>query len=401
MNRTLSCAFALLLAGSYACGDDGAPAGTADIGGDTSTDATSDAANADAGDATADGGEDAPSEDATPDTPPTDTGAGDSGGEDAAADATVDTGTDAAPDVVEPDSGVPVTCETHTPWRRGPLRVTRSTITLPRSTAGTFEAEVFVPAEATEALPLVIFNHGFQLTAAEFTTYGEWLASHGFVAVLPTIGDNLISARTHAELGADAIAWLDHLLSTSDGYDGGYLDGAIGIAGHSRGGKQSLLAAADDARFAAVFGVDPVDAGPPFGSNPTDFPSVTPERMDDLDRPLGLVGAGLAGESGIFGPACAPTDDNYQRYFDAAPGPAWAWTLPDAGHLDFLDACSNPLVCATCAAGDDPGAARDFARATMVAFFRSHLLDDTTCDAWLDGDRVTGDATLTVTVQTR
>jgi predicted dienelactone hydrolase len=279
--------------------------------------------------------------------------------------------------------------------------VTRSTITLPNSTGSTHTAEVFAPAEATGALPLVIFNHGFQLSAAEFTSYGERLASHGFVAVLPTIGDNLLSARTHAELGADAIVWLTHLVDTSDGYDGGYDPDAIGIAGHSRGGKQSLLAAADDARFAAVFGIDPVDSGPPIGNNPTDYPSVAPERMGDLSRPVGLVGAGRAGESVGFGPACAPTDENYAQYFAAAPGPAWAWTLPEAGHLDFLDACSNPLLCNTCTAGSDPTGARDFARATMIAFFRAHLLDDTTCNAWLDGDAMTADASVPVTVETR
>ena len=96
---------------------------------------------------------------------------------------------------------------------------------------------------------------------------------------------------------------------------------AIGAAGHSFGGKLALLEAATDSRIRAIATLDPVDGSGPVLNNPVLYPSVTPELMPEIHAPLLFVGAELGGLSDRLIP-CAPTADNYQRFYEAANSPA-------------------------------------------------------------------------------
>ncbi|MEZ4467332.1 MAG: hypothetical protein R3F43_23520 [bacterium] len=72
------------------------------------------------------------------------------------------------------------------------------------------------------------------------------------------------STLTHVQLAADVSAILDWAVAGLPGVDAA----RIGALGHSRGGKQVILAAIRDARIRAVFGLDPKDA-PPFSWIPS------------------------------------------------------------------------------------------------------------------------------------
>jgi hypothetical protein len=247
---------------------------------------------------------------------------------------------------------------------------------------------IYLPDGDDAPYPIVFFNHGFQMSAAGYPAYGQRLASHGIVAVLPTIGDSLLSSRTHNELAAiqsDLNTWVE-TAATSGPLAGQIIPELLGAGGHSRGGKQVLLNLATDDRVVAAFLVDPVDSAPPFGGNAEDYPSVTPELMGSVTALTGYIGAGRGAEA-TFGPACAPSDDNYHAYFVQSASPSFELVVPTAGHNDFVEVCD--FICDfACVNGDDRDQALGLAIAAMTAFYKVHLAGDATYQSWIDGSDV-------------
>jgi hypothetical protein len=255
----------------------------------------------------------------------------------------------------------------------------------------TIDLDLYLPEDPSQApYPVVIYSHGFQLSASSYVSLGQRLASHGVAAVLPSYGDNAISPRSHRELAADVSAIIDWISEQAGAEDGALRNlvdpEALGAGGHSRGGKHSILAAILDERIVASFNVDPVDVGHPIFGATEDYPSVTPELMEGFTIPGGFLGAGRSVQA-TLGQACAPEQQNYHQYFIAAPTPAFEYALPEAGHLDFTDSCG--LICATCVAGDEPAWNHATATAIMVAFYRLFLASDERYRPWVDGAEIT------------
>jgi dienelactone hydrolase len=152
----------------------------------------------------------------------------------------------------------------------------------------------------------------------------------------------------------------------------------IATAGHSLGGKVSINAAILDARIRAVVGWDPVDALPPLSDGST---SVTPQLMAGLTVPLAVLGETTDGGAG-GGMACAPSADNYARYFEAACGAPAALevTIATADHTDWVDDRNDcGLACLFCGTGTTPDATtRQITRRITTAWLEVHLrgLDD-------------------------
>ena len=280
------------------------------------------------------------------------------------------------------------------PYKNGPLGFTRTTLKITvqgseESQNRDINVEVFVPKNATgKPFPLVILNHGFQSSGTAYLGFGQRLASHGFVTLLPSWGDNAIFALTHRALAAYTIGLIEWALKENHASVSVLREmidpDHIGVGGHSRGGKQSLLAATQDERIIASFNLDPVDSSSPTGGTETEFPSVTPEKMGDLHIPLGFIGAGHGGEGLV---ACAPEDQNYHQYFISALSPAFEYNVLDAGHMDFMDNCG--ALCATCPSSDGDAWIYNFANATQLAFYKVYLAGDQRYQPWVEGDPVT------------
>ena len=253
--------------------------------------------------------------------------------------------------------------------------------------AGGLESTIYLP-DGSGPYPVIVLTHGFQLSPVDYVSYGEHLASWGYVTILPRFPGNFLSSPTHAELNdslADVLDWLD----TSPSALGGVADPSkLGLSGHSMGGKISLLLATQDARVDAVFAIDPVDAGPPGGGSPADYPSVAPELMSALTVPTVLLGELQNAVAGGFGPACAPAGENFQSYYSSATNPVMEIEVLGASHMSFLD---NPscLVCTFCPSGtDDPQVSKSLTREFMTAFFESELNEEAWPAAWLGGDEL-------------
>jgi predicted dienelactone hydrolase len=253
----------------------------------------------------------------------------------------------------------------------------------------TIAVTLFIPDDAGPH-PVLVLTHGFQLGPSNYQSYGEHLASWGYVVVTPQMPGTLFDAPTHVELRAYLVGILDWIETVAQVEAGPLLGradaSAIALAGHSMGGKISMLTATSDARVRAVFGIDPVDAagGPGQGASP-DYPSVAPELMPLVVVPIGLVGETTNATGGLGG-ACAPADDNFEQYFAAATSPAIEIEILGANHMSFLDDPNCGVACFACPAGtDDPAVTRGLTHAAMVAFLELHLRGDEAYRAWLVG----------------
>jgi len=239
---------------------------------------------------------------------------------------------------------------------------------------------------------LIVFNHGFLLAAAGYRSYGEHLASHGFVVAMPTFPMTFLNVH-HAKLAQDIRFVIDHVLDASDDASHplyGRVDPArIGASGHSLGGKLSLLEAATDERIRSAAVLDPVDEGNPLWKDLVRYPSVAPELMPDLHIPLLILGAELGSRLVTFSP-CAPEDENYKRFYEAANPPAIEVTQIDVGHGQYVDDAADDVT-DPCAVGD---VSAEWVRASSVsylsAFFLATLDESAEALAWLDA-RLAGD----------
>ena len=287
------------------------------------------------------------------------------------------------------DAGCVLTSCGGSPDVAGPWAVSHGTRTLSEPGGRTIALSTFKPFGAPVG-PVVIIHPGFQLAGSLYTSYADHLASRGMVVIIADPPDALVGGPTQAELGRylqDVISWV-----ASEATDGGFVGAAdpsmLGLAGHSMGGKISLLVATTDARPRAVFAIDPVDsAGGPLTTPGPNYPSVTPELMASIHVPLALVGETTnATCAGGFCQACAPAAENFAQYATHATSPTVSLEVMGANHMSFLDNPTCGFTCSACGAGtDDPTATRRFTRRSMTAFFDLELRGDSAARDWLAG----------------
>lgn len=263
------------------------------------------------------------------------------------------------------------------PYDAGPLAIRE--IRVARCERGApVELLVFAPVPPGD-YAVIVFEHGFLVRNAAYTDVLARVARHGFVVVAPLMVEPgiapLLGSPSAAEEADGVLAlldWLPHHLSDIAGVTA--RTDALGIAGHSRGGKVVwLVMLSDPTAASAVAALDPVD-GSAFANEPrvTDAPFPP-------DVPTLVIGIAPSG-------ACAPEGDNHEQYFAAAGSPAWHLIALDAGHVDLLDEGSPDFAFTSisCSAGEDRDAVRGFVAGSMVAFFRTTLLDDATASAYLE-----------------
>jgi predicted dienelactone hydrolase len=266
---------------------------------------------------------------------------------------------------------------------RGPLSFTATTTTVTRS-GRSIPVRALVPAGAAGA-PLLVFAPGFQLQADFYAPFLEHLASHGFVTVGADPPASLLTSVDHVAMAEDlgaVITWaLEELGAAVD-------PARIATLGHSLGGKVAVMAAHRDERVAAVFTLDPVNGGGPSGYSDT-RPDIVPTEVASLAIPLGFVGEKTNATGSLFRPACAPADQNFETFFQAADASprAYQWEILGADHMDFVDDCG--FRCGLCKEGTaDAADVLALTRTLALAFFKRHLLNEAAYEAWLSGAAV-------------
>lgn len=242
---------------------------------------------------------------------------------------------------------------------------------------------------AGEVSPVVLLSPGFQLSSWRYEALAEYVAQHGFAVVLADPPAGLLSV-SHVAMAADLSAVLDWALSaTGPIADHVDLEGPVALMGHSLGGKVSVMTASADPRVSALFALDPVNGGNPLSGYTAELPDIVPDLMTDLAIPMGFVGEATNADNGLV--PCAPADQNFQTFFEAAESSPWAasWDIPGADHMDFVFDTGACLVCTQCPdGGADEAAVRAVTKTLAVAFLRRHLLGEGAQDTWLVGSLV-------------
>lgn len=250
----------------------------------------------------------------------------------------------------------------------GPATTTSTTVSIPGALSGRTLSSTVITPSTPGPHPLVVISPGFQMARTQYTSYAKHLATWGFVAILTDYAESGFSID-HQRIANDVPAVITWALAQQNLA----IDPAkIATAGHSLGGKVSILAASGDARIRAVVAWDPVDSN---------APSVAPEKMGAMTAAIAVIGE-TTNATGGFMP-CAPAADNFTQFYAAAPSPALKATVAGADHMDWVDDPSC-FACGLCGAGSaPPDRARTATKRLDVAWLRKHLLADAAMDPWL------------------
>jgi predicted dienelactone hydrolase len=306
-------------------------------------------------------------------------------------------------------------------WDKRPLTLSDPKRASPTSSARIFPADLYYPLNAPKGrggIPLIVISHGLGSDRRTFIYLAEHLASHGFaVAVVEHLGSNsrqmkalIVGAASEATTPSEFVDrpldikfLLDELTRRAAG------DPAlaainlqqVGVLGQSFGGYTALALAGAPINFnrlqekctpaaqVSTFnlslllqcqaGVLPVKdynladgrVRSVLAINPVDSTIFGPESLMQVTVPT-LIIAGNAD-------TVAPAVSEQIRPFTWLPGPEKYLALVDRStHFSFLnDPPGQPgeqLPIPPELAGPDPAVTRRYIRALSVAFFRTHLV---------------------------
>lgn len=213
---------------------------------------------------------------------------------------------------------------------------------------------LLVPYPLKRNLPAVVFLPGLMADIDQYMSYAEDLAARGILVAIHPWYSLLMP---DVELARNARLIADWLISTLR------VDPSrIGLAGHSMGAKDAILAQGVYGGFKAIVAIDPDDSGEVSAIEP---------YTHQLEIPLLLIGAELGWDAPDF---CAPLNANYQRFFEQSPPGTIELTLVGADHVLMLDDPER-FGYSLCRSGwADPAAIHEVTQNAASGFLESHLL---------------------------
>jgi len=202
---------------------------------------------------------------------------------------------------------------------------------------GSFGARVFYPAvspggedaelDADDGpYPVIAFGHGYLGRIGYYADTLQYLAARGYLVIAPTSQGGLLP--DHSEFANELLASLRWLVERG-GAEGSPFFAAVdpsrlGLSGHSMGGGCALLAAARDARIAAVSTLAAADTMPS-----------SLDVLDGIEAPV----QSIAGSSD----AIASPQGHQIPLFEAVPPPRQLVIIKGGSHCGFLD--DPPPIC--------------------------------------------------------
>lgn len=291
---------------------------------------------------------------------------------------------DAAPDVTSPqdsgskdggpgDSGADAQSGPTKYDKDGPDSVTTATAMVTNGNS-TFTEHLWIPSSIGKH-PVVSLSPGLQQPAAAYAPYGKRLASWGFVMIARDDPGFLVQTpAVSADLAFTIGTWLDARNADAQSPLFGKVDTArVGLAGHSRGGQATLVAAEGGlkGKVKAWFGLDPVDSNASGAQARTNLPQI--------GIPTTFLGATVSG-------SCSPMADNYTVLFGLAPSPAVRIDGIGAGHVQFEDPASC-VACGLCspAGSADSAVVLAYSVRYLTAFFARELQNEASVGAAFQG----------------
>jgi hypothetical protein len=273
----------------------------------------------------------------------------------------------------------------------GPVAYTTASFKV-QNGSDSFTVNTWIPSPSGTH-PVVSFSPGLEQPCTGYTGYAKRLASWGFLVLMRDDPGILVSGDTvAADLAYTVGTWLPAQNTTASSALHGKADLThVGLAGHSRGGQTTLVAAEEGlhGKVNAWVGLDPVNTAYSAGTAPAG-------NLPSIGIPTLYIGAGVATN-------CAPVGDDYETLYAVSPSPSIAMTVANASHTQFEDAtgCS---VCGlfVCTPMGTANAATVLADATryLTAYFALELLGDASVGKLLEGagakaDEASGAITMT------
>ncbi|MBP5202696.1 hypothetical protein J6Z39_02525 [bacterium] len=266
------------------------------------------------------------------------------------------------------DSGDPSVGEADV-FQTGPYAV--NSVDMPKNQSGAArDFRVYVPAGVPGKVPVIHFQHGYQLKYTYYDDVLTHLASHGFIVVSSQSDHKLVGGDTSIQEAVKVAEFIAFVKANiADSLPNIEVDVEnFGVAGHSRGGKVTNRVLNSDPEIAkGFFGLDPVDTQPPLTNDPL-----------SMSEPVQFQGPSmfLGAEKGPEGlQACAPSGENSVNFYAGFPHPSWHVIVTGVGHMDMLDAddvSACGLTCSVCAKSGDSGLNaqfRSYSGGVMAAFF--------------------------------
>ncbi|MBN1620809.1 T9SS type A sorting domain-containing protein [candidate division WOR-3 bacterium] len=170
--------------------------------------------------------------------------------------------------------------------------------------------------------PVIVFGHGFQMGIDRYYSYGEHLASWGFVVVIPTISNPFLVPEhfTRARSMVDAARFVSSLNdSAGDDFYQKLEASKWGFAGHSMGGGIALLAS-------DTFGLIDTLRAVVSVASPQTTPATNPQN---LNVPKMILTGGVDN--------IAPWDEVRAAYWSGSPPPGCFAVITGANHGYFMD----------------------------------------------------------------
>ena len=245
---------------------------------------------------------------------------------------------------------------------------------------------VVVAPTAPGKYPVVSLSPGLQQPATAYAGYAARLASHDIITVMRNDGGVLTgTAAVESAITGIVTTWLPAENARAGSPIQGKVDlTKVGLAGHSRGGKASLLAAENGlkGKIAGWFGLDPVDATA-FGDNVK-----ARDKLATVGVPIAMIGAEVAS-------SCSPAADTFAALYAASVSPSVLVKGKGAGHTQLED----PATCAACGLCTPAGTADGkvvlaYAIRYLTAFFARELLGDTSVGPSFAGAGAASDISL-------
>ena len=287
-----------------------------------------------------------------------------------------DSGDPTDEDDTEPsDSGDPSVGETDV-FQTGPYTV--NIVDMPKNQSGAArDFRVYVPAGATGKVPVIHFQHGYQLKYTYYDDVLAHLASHGFIVVSSQSEHKLVGGDTSIQEAVKVAEFIAFVKANiADSLPNIEVDVEnFGVAGHSRGGKVTNRVLNSDPEIAkGFFGLDPVDTQPPLTNDPLSM-----SEPVQFQGPSMFLGAEKGPDGLLEQAACAPSGENSVNFYAGFPSPSWHFIVAGVGHMDMLDAddvSACGVTCSVCAksGNNDLNAQfRNYSGGVMTAFFNYSL----------------------------
>ena len=178
--------------------------------------------------------------------------------------------------------------------------------------------DIRVPSDASEALPWVVFGHGFLMPTSDYDDLATALATAGYAVLMVETETGF--APSHADFGLDLAYVVAHASSDVVEVEG-VLGDHVALMGHSMGGGAAWLAAAQLGNAVdALVGLAPAETSPSAIAAGADI--VAPTMV-------------ISGSSDVVTP---PSEHHEPLYASTSSAECRSWVnLVEGGHCGFAD----------------------------------------------------------------